>query len=1031
MSGATRHGSDSCFPSLHIVLPSVFTEPVSRPQIFSIPSNLRTQPLVPQGRCHAAPGMPCAPSDATGFFHRPAPMRPTPFLGALALSAVVILMPGSLPAQSGIVRVWAVDDGEKVRADDLQHWAASDPANPVWDGSTVRLSGARNEIVAFQVILESSSQGASAVNVTLDTLRGDTHLITNTGGIGDPFDYVGKRIERFVEQYIHVTDRSPWNGSWGWWGARPLPDAEHTGWIPDALVPAEAPSGVYDHGSGGMPLSISPNMNQGVWIDIYIDKTVPPGWYEGLVRVSEGGRITHTMPVRLQVYGFTLSDTTHLKNFADIPSQLIELHGVTRGTPEYWSIFQRYMNLGHRHRMDFTDGGVDISSFRNDLAGYYTGDRYTSAQAYQGPGVSVGNGVYSIGTYDQPEAGYVSGFWPETDTAWQKASDAWELWFHQNADNVLRFKYMSDEPQPSAFGHVIERAGWIRNGPGPGRNLRVFCTAPMAPALRGSVNVWALTSQSGYVEGSITYGYMPATAETLRAAGNLVGIYNGTRPAYGQMSALDNFATDCRVTPWIAWRYNVDFYFLWEIGQYAASRKNSWVDQYWILDGKKMWGDGQFIYAGEDNLFPGDNRRIRGPIASIRLKNWRRGQQDFEYLWLARQRGISIDAYVDEVVPRAFDDYDGVTYRTQGDQPVWATRGYVFERARKQVAELLEGGTKTTLLPKGAIAAQPAHLPAGGGDILLTWSSTDASTASIDQGLGSVGAQGNRTVRVTVSTTFTLTVTNEAGTQQALASVTVDAPDPGAPNLVRNGGFELGAEYWEISVVGSSTFQTCSLSVARAHVSRLRFSADGDSIQLSQAGIHLEPRTIYQLSFEAYSPERDSVDLSIQRQNDPTQTYGLGPFGTPLDALWARSSFQFATPDWSAPVEDGRIVFWIPRSSHGGGQVILDNIALTKIRGVLGGDTVATVPVDYLLEQNYPNPFNPSTLIRVSLPAATRLRLEVFDLLGRLVTTLVDEDLRAGWHEFRFLATNLSAGVYYYRLVTPEYSETRRMILLK
>ena len=958
-------------------------------------------------------------------------MRYTASPGVLALVTLALLAPASLPAQSDIVRVWAVDDGEKVRADDLQHWAATDPANVVWDGSSILLRGARNEIIAFQLILETSNQWASAVEVSLDTLRGATHIIANTGGIGDPFDYVGKRIELFVEQYIHVTDRSPWNGSWGWWGARPLPDEEHIGWIPDALVPAEAPPGVYDHGTGGMPFAISPRRNQGVWVDIYIDRDVPPGWYDGIVRVSESGRLTHAIPVRLQVYGFTLSDTTHLRNFADIPPQLIELHGVTRGTPEYWSIFQHYMNLGHRHRMDFTDGGVDIFTFRSNLGGYYTGGLYTAAADYQGPGEGVGNRVYSIGTYDQPEAGYASGFWPTVDTAWQRASDEWELWFRQNADNVLRFKYMSDEPQPSAYGDVIERAGWIRNGTGPGRDLRIFCTAPMNPALRGSVNVWALTGQSGYEEAGVTYGYMPVTADTLRAAGDLVGIYNGTRPAYGQMSALDNFAADCRVTPWIAWKYNVDFYFLWEIGQYAASRKNSWVEQYWTVDGGKMWGDGQFIYAGEDNLFPGDSRGIRGPIASIRLKNWRRGQQDYEYFWLARQRGIPISQYINEAVPRAFDDYDGSTYRNQGNQPVWATRGYAYERVRREIAELLEGGTKTTLLPRGVVAATPTHLPAGGGEITLTWSSAEAAAAEIDQGIGAVGVQGSRTVHISVSTTFTLTVRNEAGTKQSTASVLVDAADGGAGNLVRNGTFERGAEFWEASLSTGSMFETCSLSVARNHVSRLRINANGDSIQISQSGISLEPRTIYQLSFEAYSSARRSLALTVRKQTDPTQSYGFGPVLTPVGPQWDRSLFEFTTPAWSGPVTDGRIVLALPAPSRAGDEIVLDNIQLTKIRSAGGEDTIATIPVDYLLEQNYPNPFNPTTAIRVFLPTASHLRLEVFDVLGRLVTTLSDEDRSAGRHEFRFIATDLSAGVYYYRLVTPEYSETRRMILLK
>ena len=101
-------------------------------------------------------------------------------------------------------------------------------------------SGARNEVVAFQLILESGNAGAREVDVHLDTLKGPGGVITNRATNGDPFDYVGKHIELFLEQYVNVTFRSYAGGVSTWYGARPLPDEEHLGWIPDALIPFEA-----------------------------------------------------------------------------------------------------------------------------------------------------------------------------------------------------------------------------------------------------------------------------------------------------------------------------------------------------------------------------------------------------------------------------------------------------------------------------------------------------------------------------------------------------------------------------------------------------------------------------------------------------------------------------------------------------------------------------------------------------------------------------------------------------------------------
>ncbi len=96
------------------------------------------------------------------------------------------------------------------------------------------------------------------------------------------------------------------------------------------------------------------------------------------------------------------------------------------------------------------------------------------------------------------------------------------------------------------------------------------------------------------------------------------------------------------------------------------------------------------------------------------------------------------------------------------------------------------------------------------------------------------------------------------------------------------------------------------------------------------------------------------------------------------------------------------------------------------------GTEVATdKPEDFLLEQNYPNPFNPSTEIGFRLPEAADVRLEVFDILGRRVALLVDEQMAAGRHQVTFDGTNLSSGTYIYRLTTGDMMRSRTMVLLK
>jgi hypothetical protein len=89
------------------------------------------------------------------------------------------------------------------------------------------------------------------------------------------------------------------------------------------------------------------------------------------------------------------------------------------------------------------------------------------------------------------------------------------------------------------------------------------------------------------------------------------------------------------------------------------------------------------------------------------------------------------------------------------------------------------------------------------------------------------------------------------------------------------------------------------------------------------------------------------------------------------------------------------------------------------------------IPQEYTLSQNYPNPFNPTTKINFSIPKQGLVTLKIYDVLGQEVMTLVNETKAIGNYEVEFSGSNLASGAYFYRIESGEFSNIKRMILLK
>ena len=108
-----------------------------------------------------------------------------------------------------------------------------------------------------------------------------------------------------------------------------------------------------------------------------------------------------------------------------------------------------------------------------------------------------------------------------------------------------------------------------------------------------------------------------------------------------------------------------------------------------------------------------------------------------------------------------------------------------------------------------------------------------------------------------------------------------------------------------------------------------------------------------------------------------------------------------------------------------------ENIWLINVDNPTSISETSLLPEAFRLLQNYPNPFNPSTSIKYELPEYSKVVLKVYDLLGREIKTLVNEEQSPGYYNLIFNGAGISSGTYFYRLQSEKFVDIKTMLLLK
>ncbi|MEM7221318.1 MAG: SdrD B-like domain-containing protein, partial [Pseudomonadota bacterium] len=518
----------------------------------------------------------------------------------------------------------------------------------------------------------------------------------------------------------------------GGWSDRPHHDLSY----PDIAVPQEIARAV----------QLAPDESQSFWIDVAVPRSAPSGLLSGEAVVRAGDAVLARIPVELEVLDLTLPDAQSASTMVHIEAREIKERYFTGagGTllPEDASAFRavmdRHFQLGWRHGISLIDlnellpdAAVPTQTPHVDWLPRFDGTLYSAARGYAGPGAGLGHDVFSIGSYSawtywwgvrrfdpvSPE------FDPDADPDELRAivhdfSDAWENWFTANAPDVERFLYVDDEPEAS-LGFTEQVAGFLAANPGPGGNLASFVTA-------NAVQFGAALPSADIL--AAWYAVAPtAPWDAIATAGERrLFQYNGRRPASGSF-AIEDDGVALRELPWGQVKKGIERWFFWHSTYYnnfqggpatrdlsqvdpegpqyrAGAQTNVWKsahtfgghDRFDATFGETGWnysnGDGVLFYPGTDRVFPEQSRELAGPIASLRLKQWRRGLQDMKYLALARAVDPdAANAIVDAMVPSVLWEVD---VHTLDDPtyvhrpPSWSIDPDDWESARRQLADI-------------------------------------------------------------------------------------------------------------------------------------------------------------------------------------------------------------------------------------------------------------------------------------------------------------------------------------------------------
>jgi hypothetical protein len=635
------------------------------------------------------------------------------------------LAPFAACAQSPPVSISIVGDMEKPIGNER---IADSPF--FLDRGTITLHGARNEVVAFQVILHAV-RTVAGLDVRVGDLTGPATLATDLN------------VQIYLAHYVASADASY---SWGpRGGAGALPWRERL-W-PDALIPFNDP---YDpaHPPVATPFAIDParHRTQSVWIDILIPQDSLPGTYRGELEVLRDGAPFATYPIQLRVHPFALPAENHIDAYGELYREtgvMFDSGVKFKLEPDRdWPVYRRYLQMAHAHRFLAThraDGGPrprtasgapadqptnywseDWSLYTPYVAPVLDGSLFTVAEGYVGPSPGAPPSFFPApfleAFYGRQLVDHLAAHDGKLDPAFLDALDHnarafWREVEHRGWQDVRWFAYIFDEVHgfvdqgetaaageiPVAGVHAAMRevqATLDRATSGP--RIALLWTSHSDPSrwndtsadLRPFIRGWA---PNGHALNPAFFAALPPDPH------RRVWFYHSGQPAVGNHT-INQLGVDLRLWGLLCRRYpQVQGSFWWSMMNFAYrydDRNFNPFDRPVYKRDETRWGNGVLFYPGSRLTQIGFPRNIAGPLSSLRMKAYRRGLQDYEYCRLADQAGQSaeVDALLNKLIPAAFTEAPA-----RAVPGLWSHDPADYYRLRQQLAELIESADDITI----------------------------------------------------------------------------------------------------------------------------------------------------------------------------------------------------------------------------------------------------------------------------------------------------------------------------------------------